>query len=351
MTKEIFNGKETSKAFSTGGGLEGAVFCFGEILLRMSPSLNGKWIHDAMMPVYVGGAELNVANALAKWNVPVKYGTAMPDNYLSKEIMEELQSKKIDVSAIYLSGNRIGAYYLPQGADLKNAGVIYDRAYSSFAELKPGMINWDKALEDCSWFHFSAISPALNENAALVCKEALKTASAKGLTISVDLNYRAKLWQYGKQPKEIMPELVSYCHLIMGNIWAAESLLGIQSSIENSVGKTKEELVEAAGKSMLQVHKLYPQAQSFAYTFRLEKDYWAVLQYGPEMAVSKQFLIGEVIDKVGSGDCFMAGLIYGMYQQNMPAEIINYAAAAAVGKLQEVGDATRQTIEQVKARL
>lgn len=327
------------------------VFCFGEILLRMSPSLNGKWIHDAMMPVYIGGAELNVAKALARWKVPVKYGTAMPDNYLSKEMMQDLQSKNIDVSAIYLTGNRVGAYYLPQGADLKNAGVIYDRAHSSFAELQPGMINWDKALEGCSWFHFSAISPALNENAALVCKEALKAAAAKGLTISVDLNYRAKLWQYGKQPPEIMPELVSYCHLIMGNIWAAESLLGIQAPIESSAGKSKEELVEAAGKSMLRLHKQYRLAQSFAYTFRLEKDYWGVLQHGPEMAVSKSFLMGEVVDKVGSGDCFMAGLIYGMYQQNKPVEIINYAAAAAVGKLQEVGDATRQTIEQVKARL
>ncbi len=146
---------------SGGGGLEGAVFCFGEILLRMSPSLNGKWIHDAMMPVYVGGAELNVANALAKWNLPVKYGTAMPDNYLSKEIMEELQSKKIDVSAIYLSGNRIGVYYLPQGADLKNAGVIYDRAHSSFAELQPGMINWDKALEGLQLVSLQCYQPGI----------------------------------------------------------------------------------------------------------------------------------------------------------------------------------------------
>lgn len=348
MLEKSFDDSDSSKAASPVGM---KVFCFGEILLRMSPSLNGKWIHQASMPVYVGGAELNVAHALAKWNVPVKYGTAMPDNYLSREILEELLSKKIDVSSIYLSGNRIGAYYLPQGADLKNAGVIYDRAHSSFAELQPGMINWDKALEGCSWFHFSAISPALNENAALVCKEALKAAAAKGLTISVDLNYRAKLWQYGKLPKEIMPELVSYCHLIMGNIWAAETLLGIASTIESSANKTTQELVDAAGKSMLQVHAQFPQARGFAYTFRLEKEYWGVLQHGSKMAVSSKFIIGEVIDKVGSGDCFMAGLIYGFYQKHSPQEIINYAAAAAVGKLQETGDATQQTIEQVKARL
>ena len=347
MSETNFNNSDSSRAPFRGSG----VFCFGEILLRMSPALNREWMHRAAMPVYVGGAELNVANALAKWHVPVKYCTAMPDNYLSKEILDELQSKNIDVSAIHLSGNRIGVYYLPQGVDLKNAGVVYDRAWSSFAELKPGMINWDEALKDCNWFHFSAISPALNDNAVAVCKEALKAASAKGLTISADLNYRAKLWQYGKPPVEVMPELVKYCQVIMGNLWAVESLLGVESSIQSSSGKTKEELVEATGKSMLQLHKQYPQATSFAYTFRLEKEYWAVLQHGPEMAVSKRFLIGEVIDKVGSGDCFMGGLIYGLYHKYAAQEIINYSAAAAVGKLQETGDATQQTIEQVKARV
>ncbi len=212
----MFNQPESSKASPPAGNRDvtGAVFCFGEILLRMSPALKRDWIHKASMLVYAGGAELNVAAALSKWNVPVKYATAMPDNYLSKEIMKELRSKNIDTSAIHLSGNRIGVYYLPQGADLKNAGVIYDRANSSFSELKPGMINWDEALKGCSWFHFSAISPALNDNVALVCKEALKTASAKGLTISVDLNYRAKLWQYGKRPPQIMPEMVKYCQVL-----------------------------------------------------------------------------------------------------------------------------------------
>jgi len=335
----------------TAGNSGHAILCFGEILLRMSPVLRREWIHKASIPVYIGGAELNVATALARWQMPVKYCTAMPDHYLSHEMLEELKSLKIDVSAVYFSGQRIGSYYLPQGADLKNAGVIYDRAHSSFATLQPGMIDWEKVLHGCNWFHFSAISPALNENAALVCKEALKVASAKGLTISVDLNYRAKLWQYGKQPAEIMPELVQYCTVIMGNVWSVETLLGLKSPIESSEGMTDADLADAAAKSMLQLHKHYPKASSFGYTFRLEKDYWGVLQHGHEMAVSKHFKIDTVVDKVGSGDCFMAGLIYGLYYGQKPKDIINYAAAAAFGKLHEFGDATRQTVDQVKARI
>lgn len=313
--------------------------------------LSRQWIRNGMLPVYIGGAELNVATALAQWSMPVKYGSVLPDHYLSREIIGELKSKKINTSAIHISGNRIGIYYLPQGADLKSVGVIYDRVGSSFAELKPGTIDWNEALRDCSWFHFSAISPALNENAALVCKEAVKAASSKGIMISVDLNYRAKLWKYGKQPVDVMPELVQYCDVIMGNLWAVESLLGLESPINNSEGKDNDELLNAAGISMMKLHKGYPKAKSFAYTFRLQNEYWAVLQYGPEKAVSKPFLIGQVADKAGSGDCFMAGLIYGIYYKHKPKDIINFAAAAAVGKLHEPGDATRQTVEQIKAKM
>jgi len=153
------------------------VFCFGEILLRMSPDIKGEWIKNSSMSVYIGGAELNVVNALAKWNVPVQYCTATPNIYLSKAIIESLQQNNIDISKIIFSGDRIGAYYLAQGTDLKNAGVIYDRAHSSFSALQPGTIDWDEMLKDADWFHFSAISPALNENVAVVCKEALEVAS------------------------------------------------------------------------------------------------------------------------------------------------------------------------------
>jgi 2-dehydro-3-deoxygluconokinase len=216
------------------------VLCFGELLLRMSPLLQGKWLNNAYMPVYIGGAELNVAAALAKWNIPVSYFTALPENYLSKEICNDLQQRNIDIDNIHFSGNRIGIYFLPQGADLKHAGVIYDRSNSSFAELKPGMIDWEKVLHNISWFHFSAISPALNENIALVCKEVLEAASKKNISISVDLNYRSKLWQYGNRPAEIMPELVQHCDVIMGNIWSANILLGIDVD-ENIHSKGKKE--------------------------------------------------------------------------------------------------------------
>src|SRR3954447_22044522 len=148
------------------------VFCFGEILLRLSPVLQGEWLDKHNIDAFVGGAELNVATALARWNMRVTYCSAVTHNYLSKEIIGYVQKKGIETSAFHFSGDRIGIYYLPQGADLKHAGVIYDRARSSFAELKPGMINWDKVLENVSWFHFSAISPAISDDTAVVCEEA-----------------------------------------------------------------------------------------------------------------------------------------------------------------------------------
>lgn len=327
------------------------VFCFGELLLRISPALHGEWIRNANMSVYVGGAELNVANALAKWDIPARYCSVAPDNYLTKEIIEHLSANEIDTSAIHIAGDRIGTYYLPQGADLKNAGVIYDRAHSSFSQLQPGVIDWDKALEGCSWFHFSAISPALTENCAAACKEALEAASKKELTISIDLNYRSKLWKYGKQPVDVMPELIDYCDVVMGNIWATETLAGIEAPLQESTGKTKDELINAAGDSIHRLKQRYSRASTVAYTFRLENEYFGILNQDGSNTASAIFPLGNVVDKVGSGDCFMAGIIYGLYQQKDEKGIIDFAAAAAVGKLYETGDCTQQTIESVLQKI
>ena len=323
---------------------------FGELLLRFSPSLNRKWIHDAKMPVYVGGAELNVAAALASWDLPVKYCTRLPNHTLAREIISELQENNIEID-VEFGGERIGTYYLPQGSDLKNEGVIYDRAYSAFWELKSGMINWQKILKACNHFHFSAISPALNQQVADACVEAVVAAKSQSIPVSIDLNYRAKLWQYGKQPSEVMHGLVQYADIVMGNIWAAEKLLNIPSTIESSQNKTKEELIAAALQSMELLKQKYNQVETIAYTFRLDQFYFAVLRHQGQTVVSPEFSINQVVDKVGSGDCFMAGLLFGIYQLQSPQQIVNFAASAAIGKMQELGDHTKQTVKEILNRL
>jgi len=332
------------------------VLCFGEILLRMSPSPDGNWLKKNLMPVYIGGAELNVATALSKWDIPVSYCTAMPDNYLSKEIAIQLAGKNIGINSIHLSGNRIGIYYLAQGTDLKHAGVIYDRAHSSFAELKPGILDWDKILHDASWFHFSAISPALNENIAAVCKEGLDAAAKKNIPISVDLNHRAKLWQYGKRPVDVMPELVQYCDVLMGNIWSANTLLGIDVDKAIHQKGEKADYFQHAKRTALVIQKQFPKCKIVANTFRFDhgKDgvlYYASLFKDGSQYNSKEFVAHEIIDKVGTGDCFMAGLIYGLYHKNDLQDIVNFSAAAAFGKFHETGDATNQDVVAIRAIL
>jgi 2-dehydro-3-deoxygluconokinase len=303
------------------------------------------------MPFYLGGAELNVATALAKWDIPVKYGTAMPSHFLTDQIIGHLSKKNIDTSAIQFSGNRIGCFYLETGMDMKNAAVVYDRAYSSFAEIKKGSIDWKEVLKDVHWFHFSAISVSLTENATDVCIEALIAATELGIPISVDLNYRAKLWQYGKTPIEVMSQLVKYCSVLMGNLWAVEDMLGISSSISSSVGSSNEELVKAAHKSMTTLKEQFPLLNTMAYTFRLTDSYFGLMYNKNNFYTSSTYQMNEVKNIVGTGDCFMAGLIYGIRHQNTPEEIINFAAAAAVGKLYELGDATEQSLEQIKKRM
>jgi 2-dehydro-3-deoxygluconokinase len=326
--------------------------CFGELLLRFSPQLQGAWVKQYSMPVYVGGAELNAATALAKWDIPVAYATVLPDNYLSKEIIDEIKNRGIDTSTIQFEGERIGSYILPQGADLKNAGVIYDRKYSSFWELKKDSFDWDALFEGFDWFHFSAITPALNANLAAITLEAVQKAKKKGLTVSIDLNYRAKLWQYGKQPADIMPALVEHCDIVMGNIWAEEKMLGVQ--LKKELGSEKQELLDESRCVSEMIMTQFQQCKQVANTFRFDKgsgiDYYATLFTNGTLYQSPAFSTEKIIDKVGSGDTFMAGLIYGNINEQPPQEIIDFAAAAAFNKLFIVGDASTASVGEIKNR-
>ncbi|MGV3510315.1 MAG: sugar kinase [Sphingobacteriaceae bacterium] len=323
------------------------VLCFGELLLRVSPASDEE-AEKHPFTLYMGGAEANTATALAGWNVPVKYCTVLPDNFMSDYIVNYLEYRGIFTSSIHRAGKRVGVYYLDRGADLKSS-VVYDREGSSFSDLKRGVIDWDKVLRDVSWFNFTAISPALNANVAEVCLEALEAATRKNIPISLDLNYRSRLWKYGKEPLEVMPELAEHCDLIMGNIWAANTLLN--TPIDNNIhqkGKTEDYLQHALATSE-EIIKRFPKCKHVANTFRFDEDsdnllYYTSLYTGGKQYNSEQFRTKGVIDRSGSGDCFMAGLIYGFYNNHASQDIVNYATAAAFGKLQEQGDSTRQDI-------
>lgn len=327
-----------------------SVITFGEILFRLSPEWGQ---HRAAM--YVGGAEANVAAGLGTWGDRVAYISKVPDNGLSRQALAQLEAAGIATDRMLWGGDRIGAYYLSQGADLKNAEVVYDRKYSSFSEIQPGTVDWDALLEGANWFHWSAISPALNANAAEICREVLEAATRKGMVISTDLNYRSKLWQYGQSPLDVMPALTQYCHVIMGNIWAADMMLGVPVNQELIGGQTKDGYLAAARESAAAIIAGYPKCDRVAFTFRFSEGathnlYYAVYYTGGELYVSRQYETNEVVDRVGSGDSFMAGLIHANLHRMDPQDTIGFAAAAAYSKLFRTGDfnlTPRETITQI----
>ncbi|WP_245971234.1 sugar kinase [Sphingobacterium puteale] len=339
--------------------MQGKVLSFGELLLRICPDIEQDWIEQHQLPFYVGGAELNVATALALWNVPSSYLSAIPQNAICEGINNYLKNKNIDTSTMLWTGERLGIYYLPKGKDLKNAGVIYDRANSSFANLKAGSIDWEEIFADVKWFHFSAICPAISQDIADLCQEAVIKAQEKGIFVSLDLNYRAKLWKYGKAPKEIMPKIAQYCNLIMGNIWAAHQMLGTQLDEKfrtSSSGYQEEDLLAQADRTSKEIISVNPICQYVANTFRFDHQskgikYYTTFFDKDSLIKSTEYTAEEILDKVGSGDCFMAGLIYGLYSNLSPKETLEFATLAAFDKLFIASDATTSTVEDIKNRM
>ena len=332
------------------------VLSFGELLLRICPDTEGKWLEQNNLSFYVGGAEANVATALALWGIPSGYATAVPDNLMTRQVLGYLDQKGVDTSRVVYGGDRLGLYFLPKGKDLKNAGVIYDRSHSAFAGLKPGMLNWDRLLDGVSWLHFSAISPALNKDVAMVCEEGLRAAAGKNISISVDLNYRAKLWQYGVSPVEVMPGLVQYCDVVMGNLWAAEKMLGIPVDAEINENSKREDYLRHARAASEKIMKLFPRVKTVAKTFRFDRGvggiyYYTTLFSGDQLYTSAEHVSDKILDKVGSGDCFMAGLIYGLSRRKPLQETLEFATAAAFQKLFIASDATDQKVEDIERYL
>lgn len=236
---------------------------------------------------------------------------------------------------------------------MKNAGVIYDRDHSSFSALTPGEIDWDAVLADVGWLHFSAISPALNQSVAEVCGEMLRAAAdKKGITISVDLNYRPKLWQYGVAPTAVMPGLVQYCDVVMGNLWAAEKMLGIPVDTTLTGTDRKEDYLEHARLTSEQIVEKFSRVKQVAKTFRFDREggiqYYTAFYGEGKIHSSREYFSDKIVDKVGSGDCFMAGLIRGLLLGQSIQETLEFATAAAFQKLFIPSDATDQRAEEIQ---
>lgn len=330
------------------------VVTFGEIMLRLSPPGFLRFSQASSFDVVYGGGESNVAVSLANYGIPVDFVTRLPKNDIGECAMMEMRKRGVNVDKIVYGGDRLGIYFLETGAVSRGSKVVYDRAHSAMAEIKVGMIDWSAVFKDVGWFHWTGITPAISQGAADVCLEAVKTASDMGITISTDLNYRAKLWKYGVEPEGIMTELTSYCDIILGNEEDAEKHFGIKPEGLDITTQGHEVKAEAFLSVCTQMMKKFPKAQKVITTLRgsisASHNTWAgVLYDGEKMYESPQYQITDIVDRVGGGDSFMGGLIYGLltYPENTQ-KALNFAVAASCLKHTIKGDANLVTVAEVE---
>ena len=330
------------------------VVTFGEIMLRLSPPGFLRFSQSTSFDVVYGGGESNVAVSLANYGVSVDFVTRLPKNDIGDCALMEMRKRNVGTDKIIFGGDRLGIYFLETGAVSRGSKVVYDRAHSAIAEIKPGMINWKEVFNDVEWFHWTGITPAISQGAADVCLEAVKVASEMGITISTDLNYRAKLWKYGVEPKAIMTELTSYCDIILGNEEDAEKHFGIKPDGLDITTQGHEVKAEAFLSVCKQMMEKFPKAKKVITTLRgsisASHNTWAgVLYDGTTMYESPQYQITDIVDRVGGGDSFMGGLIYGLL--NYPKDdqnALNFAVAASCLKHTIKGDANLVTVEEVE---
>ncbi|HEA22681.1 hypothetical protein LCGC14_1449780 [marine sediment metagenome] len=330
------------------------VVTFGEIMLRLSPPGFLRFSQTTNFDVVYGGGESNVAVSLANYGVPVDFVTRLPKNDIGECALMEMRKRGVGTDKIVFGGDRLGIYFLETGAVTRGSKVVYDRAHSAIAEIKKGMIDWDVVFDGVEWFHWTGITPAISQGAADVCLEAVKAAKDKGVTVSTDLNYRAKLWKYGVEPEEIMTELTSYCDVILGNEEDAEKHFGIKPEGLDITTQGEHVKAEAFLSVCQQMMKKFPDAKKVITTLRgsisASHNTWAgVLYDGETMFQSPEYQITHIVDRVGGGDSFMGGLIYGLLKYPEDDQnALNFAVAASCLKHTISGDANLVTVDEVE---
>lgn len=329
------------------------VVTFGEIMLRLTPPGMLRFSQANSFDALYGGGESNVAVSLANYRVPVEFVTRLPENDIGDCALMEMRKRGVSTNHIVRGGNRLGIYFLEIGAVSRGSKVVYDREHSSMASIEKGMVDWEKVLDGASWFHWTGITPAISQGAADACLEAIRIANKFGVPVSTDLNYRKKLWNYGKEPGEVMPELVAGCDVILGNEEDAEKHFGLHPE---GVDVTKVGSVDAdAYLSVLkQLMDMFPKSKKVITTLRgsisASHNTWSgVLYDGKTLFKAPTYDITHIVDRVGGGDSFMAGLIYGLlkYPED-DQQALNFAVAASCLKHSIYGDANLSTVEEVE---
>ena len=330
------------------------VVTFGEIMLRLAPPGFLRFSQTTQFDAMYGGGESNVAVSLANYGVSVDFVTRLPKNDIGACAMMEMRKRGVGVDKIIYGGDRLGIYFLETGAVSRGSKVVYDRAHSAIAEIETGMIDWNTVFDGVEWFHWTGITPAISQGAADVCLEAVKAASNLGITISTDLNYRAKLWKYGGDREAIMTELTSYCDIILGNEEDAEMHFGIKPEGLDITTQGHDVKAEAFLSVCQQMMEKFPKAKKVITTLRgsisASHNTWAgVLYDGDKMYESHQYQITDIVDRVGGGDSFMGGLIYGLltYPEN-DQNALDFAVAASCLKHTIKGDANLVTVAEVE---
>jgi 2-dehydro-3-deoxygluconokinase len=328
------------------------VVCFGEIMMRLSPPGFQRFVQTRSFDVVYGGGEANVAVSLANLGIPVEYVTRLPNNEIGDACIAYLRQFGVGTQHIIRGGERIGIYFLEMGSMQRGSKVIYDRTGSSISSIEPGMVDWRRVFEGAGWFHWTGITPAISKGLAEVCLEAAGTAKQMGLTVSCDLNYRAKLWKWGKSAGEVMPELVAYSDVAIGNEEDAEKVFGIKApGADVKAGKVEGMQYGEVARKLVE---LFPNLKRVAITLRgsvsASHNSWSGLLYdGERVFLGPIYQLTHIVDRVGGGDAFAAGLIYCLITSADDLQkSLDFAVAASCLKHSIPGDFNQVSISEVE---
>jgi 2-dehydro-3-deoxygluconokinase len=318
-------------------------------MLRLKAPGVERFFQSPLLEATFGGGEANVAVSLANYGVDAAFLTVLPNNVLGDEVVKELRKFGVDTSRIIRGKGRLGIYFLEGGANQLPSKVVYDRDYSAIALAKPGDIDWDKAFEGIDWFHITGITPAISESAMELSLESVKAAKAKNITVSCDLNYRKNLWKYGKKAPEVMTEIAKYVDIAVANEEDCQKSLGVSVDIHVEGGNLDRNKYKELSEAVLAA---YPNMKMLAITLRESQSAdingWAAcLNDREKFYVSRRYEIRDIVDRVGGGDSFAGGLIYGLNTYKDKQEALEFAVAASCLKHSISGDFNRVSVDDV----